>query len=68
LKKKKRVSLLDELLCININTQYKRTDYDMHQRELSGTHNTRKSAVIKRLFFEDKIAIEIKASGNPIAV
>lgn len=40
----------------------------MHKRELSGTHTTREPEVIKLLFFEDKIAVEVKARGNAAAV
>jgi len=40
----------------------------MHKRELSGTHTTCKPAVIKLLFFEDQIAVEVKARGNASAV
>lgn len=42
----------------------------MHTRELRGTHTTRRkpAAVIKLLFFEDQIAVEVKARGNAAAV
>lgn len=40
----------------------------MHKRELSGTHTTRKPEVIKLLFFEDQIAVEVKARGNAAVV